>query len=113
MDLAEFLNPAAKTHNIFNSTDEDIYQAIMDAKAAWEANSEGNSDEVNVGPVKLGPTHSDALQVALVVGKYIKDFDDLFMCKLDSMLGLLGKRTWVLEMHTMKDTNLNGYFEHQ
>ncbi|KIK76975.1 hypothetical protein PAXRUDRAFT_168231 [Paxillus rubicundulus Ve08.2h10] len=113
MDLAELLNPAAKTHNVFNSTDKDIYQAVMDAKAAREANSEGNSDEVNGGPVEPGPTRNDTLQAALVVGKYIKDFDDPFMCKLESMLGLLGKRTRVLEMHTMNDTKLNGYFEHK
>ncbi|KAF9220445.1 hypothetical protein BS17DRAFT_787439 [Gyrodon lividus] len=113
MDLAELLNPAAETHNIFEATDEDIYQAVMDAKAAREANGEGNSDDVDSGPVEPGSTRNEALQAALVVGKYIKDFDDPFVRKLESMLGLLGKRTGVLEIQTMKDTKLNGYFEHK
>ncbi|KIK75503.1 hypothetical protein PAXRUDRAFT_172674, partial [Paxillus rubicundulus Ve08.2h10] len=102
-----------KTYNIFNSTDKYIYQAVMDAKVAQEVNSTGNCDEVDGGPVKPGPTHNEVLQVVLVVGKYIKDFDDLFVHKLESMLGLLGKRTQALEMHIMKDTKLNDYFEHK
>ena len=36
MDLAELLNPAVEAHNVFDASDEDIYQVVMDAKGAWE-----------------------------------------------------------------------------
>ena len=114
MDLAELLNPAAETHNTFEATDRDIYQAVMDAKAAREMNDAGNSDEVDNDhdkPDEPGPTRGEALRAALVLGRYIREFDDPFMRKLESMLGSVGKRTRVLEMQTMKDTKLTSYFE--
>lgn len=114
MDLAELLNPATEMHNTFEATDRDIYQAVMDAKAAWETNNARNSDKVDNDhnePDKAGPTHGEALQAALVLGRYIRKFDDPFMCKLESMLGSVGKRTQVLEMQTMKDMKLTSYFK--
>ncbi|KAI6115882.1 hypothetical protein F5141DRAFT_1062078 [Pisolithus sp. B1] len=38
MDHAEILNLAAEMHNIFEATDEDIFEADMGAKTAWELN---------------------------------------------------------------------------
>jgi len=34
MNLTELLNPAVEAHNMFKATDKDIYQAVMDGKAA-------------------------------------------------------------------------------
>ncbi|KAF9228943.1 hypothetical protein BS17DRAFT_805636 [Gyrodon lividus] len=114
MDVAELLNPTAETYNIFDATDDNIYQAVMDAKAAWEASGEVNSNEVMVDnnePVEPGPTRNEALRAALVLEKYINDFDDPFVRQLESMLGLVGKKTWVLEMQTMTDAKkLTSYF---
>ncbi|KAF9223569.1 DDE-domain-containing protein [Gyrodon lividus] len=114
MDVAELLNPTAKTYNIFDATDDDIYQAVMDAKVVREASNEVNSNEVMVDnnePVEPGPTCNEALKAALVLGKYINDFDDPFMRQLKSMLGLVGKKTRVLKMQTMTDVKkLTSYF---
>ena len=32
MDIAELLNPAVETHNVFDASNEDILGAVMDAK---------------------------------------------------------------------------------
>ena len=112
MNLTELLNPAVEAHNMFEATDEDIYQAVMDGKAAWEANSAGNSDldEVGGDEVGPGPMRDEALRAALVLGEYIRQFDDPFVRQLGSMLGSVRKRTRVLETQTMKDMKLTSYF---
>lgn len=48
--LEEFLSPAAE--NIYDTTDEDIFQTVMDAKEAREANK-GGSDAVFCGSVNV------------------------------------------------------------
>ena len=94
MDLAELLNPAAEMHNIFEATDRDIYQAVMDAKAVWEMNDAGNSDEVDNDhdePDEPGPTRGEALWAALVLGRYIWEFDDPFMRSWSQCSAQLGR----------------------
>ena len=43
----ELLNPIEETHHIFQATDKDIYDAVMNAKAAraWERTAAGDSNE--------------------------------------------------------------------
>jgi len=45
MDIAGLLNPAAEMSDIFEATDEDIYQSVMEAKKAREGiNNDMDSD---------------------------------------------------------------------
>ena len=45
MDLNEILNPAVESnHNIFDTTDEDIYRAVMDAKEVQERSGDSSDD---------------------------------------------------------------------
>ncbi|KAF8524109.1 hypothetical protein BU17DRAFT_85202 [Hysterangium stoloniferum] len=84
MNVTELLNPADEMHNIFDATDKDIYQAVMDAKAAMvqEVNGKGNSGDVEA--VEPHPTRSEALQAALVLKKYMNQLDDdPFICSLE------------------------------
>ncbi|KIK74703.1 hypothetical protein PAXRUDRAFT_19614 [Paxillus rubicundulus Ve08.2h10] len=36
MDINELLNPAIEAHQVFEATDEDIYEVVMDVKRVWE-----------------------------------------------------------------------------
>ena len=110
MDIAELLNPIAESLNVFNATDNDIFEMVMAAKAAQEANSDGsnevaNSDNVRDAPTELVPTRQEVLQAAAVLRKYVNELDDLFARKLEMMLGSFGQRTWVLGVQNMKDNN--------
>ena len=97
MDLAELLNPAVEAHDLFEATDEDIFQAVMDAKMAREANRGGDSDEVADDsayvPSRPRPTRNEALQATLLLRDYINELDDSFARKLEVMLGSFGRRT--------------------
>jgi hypothetical protein len=68
MDVAELLNPAVETHNIFDKSDEDIFGAVMDPKTAREG-GEGGSDEVGnpKDDLNTAPTCNQALQMCLLL----------------------------------------------
>lgn len=103
MNVAE---PVAERHNIFEAANEDIFQAVMGAKAAQETNGEG-SDGVDTSdqPVESGATRNEALRAA-------QRLDDPFVRKLVNA-GFIWKRTWVVEMQRMEDTKLTSYFKPQ
>jgi len=107
MDVAELLSPAAEAHNFFEATDEDIYQAVIDTRGVQEG-VETESNSKSGEPIKS--THGEAVQAAIVLGQYLKRLDDPFVCELDSMLGSFGKKTWLLEMQSKKDTKITNYF---
>ncbi|KAI5992164.1 hypothetical protein EDD15DRAFT_2168615 [Pisolithus albus] len=116
MNLAEILNPAVEMHDIFEATDEDIFEAVMGAKAARELNV-GGSDEVSDGnddsstpAAAPGPTRKDALQASLLLREYVKDFDDPFARKLELMLGSFGQRTRALDTQGMVDSKITHFF---
>ncbi|KIO10228.1 hypothetical protein M404DRAFT_129242 [Pisolithus tinctorius Marx 270] len=106
MDINALLNPAVEAHQAFEATDEDIYEAVMDAKRAWEepAKSDDVDDESDA------PTCNEALQAALLLQKYTKALDNPFARKLETMLGSFGQRTRTAGMQNMKDTKLISYF---
>ena len=57
------------------------------------------------------PTHNEALQAVLTLGRYVKEVDDPFMRKLESMWGLfVGKKAQALKMKTLKDTKITDYY---
>ncbi|KAI6100482.1 hypothetical protein EDD16DRAFT_1481329, partial [Pisolithus croceorrhizus] len=97
MNLAEILNPAAETHNIFEATDEDIFEAVMDVKRVQELDVEGSDEVSNANDDSAaelaGPTCKDTLQASLLLRQYVKDIDDPFAHKLELMLGTFGYRT--------------------
>ncbi|KAG8219000.1 hypothetical protein J3R82DRAFT_4745 [Butyriboletus roseoflavus] len=109
-DLEEFLNPAAERDNLFDGTDEDIYQAVMDSKAAREVNKGNSNDSESDESVEPGPTRREALQAVLLLEKYIVHFNDPFMFELGSMLRSFGRRARFLESQAMKDTKITSYF---
>jgi len=82
MDIAGLLNPAAEMSDIFEATDEDIYQSVMEAKKAREGiNNDMDSDL----PVEPGPARNEALQAVLILKRYVQDLDDPFARKLEMM----------------------------
>ena len=62
--------------------------------------SKASGDNLNVdNPDELmepAPTHNEALQAVLTLGRYVKEVDNPFMHKFESMLGLFGKKAWAL-----------------
>ncbi|KIK80910.1 hypothetical protein PAXRUDRAFT_157373 [Paxillus rubicundulus Ve08.2h10] len=112
MDIATLLNPAVETYNMFDATDEDIFESVMDAKMLQERNAEdnNNNDIDNSEPQAPGLTHHKALQAMLMLKKYVGTINNPFSHKFKVMLGSFGQQTRVAEMQDMKDTKLTDYF---
>ncbi|KIK76347.1 hypothetical protein PAXRUDRAFT_18282 [Paxillus rubicundulus Ve08.2h10] len=114
MDISALLNPALETCNIFDVTDEDIVESMMDVKKLWERN--GGSDDDNDLDTDMpvpGLAHCNALWAAIILRKYVRSFDDPFACKLEVMLGSFGQWTHAVEMQGMKDMKLTDCFSHK
>ena len=110
-DLAKLLNPAAEAHNVFDASDEDIYQAVMDVKGVWGLSAtSGGDDNDHDGPVESAPTRNEALQAVLLLHKYTRDLNDPFARRLETMLGSFRQQTQAQEMQSMRDTKLTSYF---
>ncbi|KAF9226434.1 DDE-domain-containing protein [Gyrodon lividus] len=112
MDIATLLNPAVETYNMFDATDKDIFKSMMDAKMLQERNAEDdNNDDIdNSEPQAPGLTRRKALQVMLMLKKYIRTINNPFSRKFKVMLGSFGQQTRVAKMQDMKDTKLTDYF---
>jgi hypothetical protein len=118
MDINEILNPATETHNIFEATDDDIFQTVMDAKAAREAEESGGGKGLGnaIGqsipkpdeePI---PTRREALEAAIQLKKYVNTLEEPFARTLEAILGTFGRRTRLLDVQGMKDNKLTDYF---
>ncbi|KAN0088604.1 hypothetical protein V8E55_005661 [Tylopilus felleus] len=82
MAIEELLNLIKETHHIFQATDEDIYDAVMDAKAAraQERTAAGDSNEPDDAddsdePIKPTRTCKEALLATLIVGEYVSELN--------------------------------------
>jgi hypothetical protein len=74
MNIEALLNPAAEAQNLDETTDEEICQAVQDArKAEYEATDSGDcgsDDEVHC------PTRREVLQAVSVINSYIDNLND-------------------------------------
>ena len=82
MATEELLNLIEETHHIFQATDKDIYDAVMDAKAAraWERMAAGDSNEPDDAddsdePIKPMHARKEALLAVLIVGEYVSELN--------------------------------------
>ncbi|KAI6013681.1 hypothetical protein BKA83DRAFT_4062974 [Pisolithus microcarpus] len=111
MNITELLNPAAESHNIFDATDMDIYNAVMDAQRAREPSAIlGTSDNDDEEPVEPAPTRKEALQAALLLQKYTKGLDDPCARKVESVLSTFGQMTCTKESRSMRESKITSYF---
>ena len=108
MSIAELLNPAYEAHNIYDATDQDIYEAVMDAKKAREG-MDNNSDSpmIDAAPTR---TRTEALQAVCVLLEYTQGIDTKYARKFEAVLGVFGRETHTLGMQNMSDMKITSYF---
>ena len=70
MALFELLNSAIKAHNMFDTSNQEIYEAMMELKCVQES-SESTVGIEDVGN-KVVLTRTEALQAAWVLQKYME-----------------------------------------
>ena len=113
MDIMELLNPVVETVNVFDATDEEIYNSAMEAKKPHESVVSKVSKDDDNEPVAPVTTHTEALQAALVLHKYTKDHNNPFAHKLELMLGQFSQRTQIEGIQSMKDSKITAYFAYK
>ena len=114
MNITELFNPVVESSHVFDAGNKDIFQAVMDTKAAQESSKGHDGDEVSTDgnndcdkPTKPPPTWKEALQVMMVLRRYANEMDEPLVHKVEAVLGLFGRMT---QVKSMKDKKLTSYF---
>ena len=110
MNITELLNPAVEAHNMFDATDQDIFDAVMEAKRVKEGSAALGTGDVDDGPFEELPTRKEALQAMLLVHRYTKVLNDPLARTVETTLGLFAWRIRTEEMQNKKDTKITSYF---
>ena len=112
MSIEVLLNPQEELLTIEETTDEEIFQAVIDAKEVHEESphDKGDNDIEDDSPSDICPTCNEALQAALVVKKYIQELNNPFARKLEGIIDTFGRQTRLMEAQALKPTVLTDYF---
>jgi hypothetical protein len=108
MDIESLLNLEEESVGALNeTTDEEIFQAVLDAQeAAQDDGGDGDDDET----VEACPTCCEVLQAAAVINRYIDSVDDPVARKLEAILGSFGQLMRLEVLCSMVPTQLTDYF---
>ena len=110
MNITELLNPAVEAHNMFDATDQDIFNAVMEVNRVKEGSAALGIDDVDDGPFEELPTRKEALQAMLLVCRYTKVLNDPLARTVEMTLGSFARRIRTEEMQNKKDTKITSYF---
>jgi hypothetical protein len=80
MNIEALLNPVDESQVMDETTDEDICQAVLDAK------EDGRGDDTDDAFIEPCLTHHEVLQAASVINRYIDSVDNPVARKLESIL---------------------------
>ena len=113
MSIEALLNPQEELLTVKETTDEEIFQAVMDAKKVREESTHDKGDndiEDDSLSYIIRPTCNEALQAAFVVKKYIEELSNLFAHKLEGIINSFGRQTRLIEAQALKPTVMTDYF---
>ena len=109
MNIAELLNPATETTNVFDATDEDIFQSVMDAKELGES-TVTVGDEIGRAALEPRPLRMDVLQVVMMVKRDLAISEDSRDHKLEMLLDSYAQRTRAAGIRSTRESKLTDYF---
>lgn len=113
MDIESLLNPEGESHVLTETSDREIYQAVMDAIEARENidinGGDDVDDEIHI-PTDPRPTHRDALKAASTIRRYIEDLNDPIARKMEALLASFNMKIRVDETRHMKTTVITDFF---
>jgi len=112
MDIDTLLNPETERCVMDETTDEEIFEAVMESRRAEENGpmNSGDDDVDDDACVEARPTRHEAMQAASVMKRYIDDLDDPFARKLEAILGSFGRQMRLDEARSMVPTQMTDYF---
>jgi DDE superfamily endonuclease len=111
MDIDSLLNPVGESHNLTETSDNEIYQVVINAINACaniEINSRDDVDDVFLEP---HPTRRDLLKATSTITQYTEEMDDPIARKLEALLGTFNRQLRLDETRGMKSTFLTDFFQ--
>jgi DDE superfamily endonuclease len=111
MDIKSLLNPAGESQVLMETSDCEIYQAVMDAINAREnVEINGGDDVDNDIPLEPRPTRRDVLKAVSTIITYVGDLNELIARKIETVLGSFSRQLHLDEARTMKSSALTDFF---
>ena len=110
MSITELLNPAVEAHNMLDTTDQDIFDVVVEVKRVKEGLAALGTGDVDDEPFEELPTRKEMLQAMLLVCRYTKVLNDPLACMVETTLGSFARRICTEEMQSKKDTKITSYF---
>ena len=111
MNIGNLLNPAGESQLLTETSDEDIFQCVMDAIEARENINTNSGDDVDDGvAIEPQPTRWEVLKAVLTISKYIDELDDPLSHKIEGLLRSFNRQLRLDKTKSMKDTVLTKYF---
>ena len=112
MDIEALLNPTGESHVLTETSDKEIYQAIIDSTSAHENIKINEGDGVDDdGPVEPRPTRHEVLKAVSTIKKYTNDLNDPFSQKIEALLGSFTGQLRLEETRHMKNAALTDFFK--
>jgi hypothetical protein len=111
MNIKSLLNSADKSQVLTGTSDEDIYQAVMDSIAACENIEINSRDNVNKDdiPIKPCPIQRDVLKAASTINRYFNDLNNPITHKLEGLLGSFNRQLCLEESQSTKETVITDF----
>ncbi len=112
MDIESLLNPIGESHALTETSDKEIFQAVIDGIEARENVEINGGDDVDKDIlIEPRPTRRDVLKAASTIGRYIDDLNDPLARKIEALLGSFNRQLRLEETSSMKDTTLTDFFQ--
>jgi hypothetical protein len=109
MNIEFLLNSPEDNLNIDLATDQDIFEAVMEAREA-EDNLNINGGDDDEEPVSSKPSLSDVHKAVTTIADFLIKSDDPHACRLESLLQGLKRDLRLTETRSLKTTHVTDYF---
>ncbi|KAF8801777.1 hypothetical protein BYT27DRAFT_7226676 [Phlegmacium glaucopus] len=101
----------ATLDDLVETSDQEIYEVVMEAIEAHENMEINGSDDVDDEILsEPRPTHCDVLKAASTIHKYVEDLNDPIAHKMESILGSFNTKLHLEQTENMKSTTLTDFF---
>jgi hypothetical protein len=112
MDIECLLNPVEESRNLQETSDEEIFRAVVECTSARENSSNTGGDDVDDdAPCEPCPSRCEVMNAALVINRYVQSLDDPLARKVEAVLGSLGHQMRQKSQIDMVDRKITAFFE--
>ena len=110
MDIESLLNPVGESHILTETSDREIFKAVMETTEAHETIEVNRGDDVDeYFPAEPQPSWQDVLKATSTISKFIVNMDDPIAHKLEGLISSLNMQLHPEESRKLKDTHSTCY----